>query len=61
MEGSIKKGPYQMFQERIEGKYVPSWLNLDKDKALGHVLSPPQRSDIDARFDENAIVEYYSR
>ena len=61
VEGSVKKGPYQMFQESIEGKYVPSWLSLDKDKALGHVLSPPQRSDIDARFDENAIVEYYSR
>jgi ribosomal protein S4 len=27
----------------------------------GEVTALPIRTDIDARFDENAIVEYYSR
>ena len=47
--------------ERIEGREVSSWLSLDIPNLSGQVLSLPTREEIDAKFDEQAIVEYYSR
>ena len=60
-ERSARTTYYKMLTERIGEKMVPSWLSLDKDSLLGHVVAPPSRSDIDVRLDEKSIVEYYSR
>lgn len=43
------------------GREVPAWLSLDPATLEGQVLALPTPEDIDARFDENAVVEYYSR
>jgi small subunit ribosomal protein S4 len=40
---------------------VPQWLQVDQNSMTGRVLSPPQRSDVDALISEQLIVEYYSR
>ena len=52
---------YKTVVEGIEGREVSSWLSLDVQNLSGQVLSLPTREEIDAKFDEQAIVEYYSR
>jgi len=36
-------------------------LSLDGEKLVGRVLSLPTPDDIDAKFEWQSIVEYYSR
>ena len=52
---------YRTVAESIEGRDVSGWLSLDRQDVSGQVLSLPTREEIDAKFDEQAIVEYYSR
>ena len=52
---------YRQMMEQIGDRIIPDWLNLDLDKVLARVLTPPSRSDIDLKIDDKAIVEYYSR
>jgi len=58
---STKTEYYKSLVQEIEGKEVPGWLSLDGQNIVGKVLTLPTRSDIDMKFDEKAIVEYYSR
>lgn len=58
---SSKTEYYKSLLQEIEGKEVPVWLSLDKQNLVGKVLALPTRGDIDTKFDEKAIVEYYSR
>ncbi len=60
-ERSTKTGYYEQLVQSIEGKVVPSWLSLDGEKLVGRVLSLPTPDDIDAKFEWQSIVEYYSR
>jgi small subunit ribosomal protein S4 len=45
----------------LEHRSVPEWLSRDDGSMSGHVLALPEREDIDVTFDEQLIVEYYSR
>jgi len=60
-EGSIKTGYYKALTEEIEDRIVAGWLALDKQKLVGQVLALPTRDDIEVKFNEKVIVEYYSR
>lgn len=40
---------------------IPQWLSLDKATARGTVLSLPTREQISQSFNEQQIVEHYSR
>jgi small subunit ribosomal protein S4 len=40
---------------------VPVWLSRDADALSGKVNKLPERADIDAKLNEQLIVEYYSR
>jgi small subunit ribosomal protein S4 len=60
-EGSTKSEYYKLLAQEIEGRTVPGWLDLDKEKLVGRVVNLPTAEDIEAKFDEKAIVEYYSR
>jgi len=60
-ENSTKNGIYKIIVEGIKDKVLPGWLSLDEEKMVGKVLSIPNREDIETNFDEQAIVEYYSR
>jgi len=60
-EASAKTEYYKQVVESIKAKSVLSWLSLDKQNLVGQVLSLPTPDDIEATFDEKAIVEYYSR
>jgi len=60
-ERSTKTGYYQQMVPGIESKVIPSWLSLDGEKLVGRVLSLPTPDDIEAKFEGQSIVEYYSR
>ncbi len=47
--------------EALEGKSVPQWLEIDKDKFSGTVKARPSRDDITLPIQEQMIVELYSR
>lgn len=60
-ESSTKTEYYKALVQEIEGRTVPGWLALDKEKLAGRIVNLPTAEDIEVKFDEKAIVEYYSR
>ena len=60
-EASKKTEYYKRLAEEIEGKFIPSWLSLDKESMTGRVLDLPPKDDVEAKFNVKAVVEYYSR
>ena len=58
---SVKSGYYKQMADSIESKEIPNWLELDGEKLIGRVLSLPTPDDIEAKFEGQSIVEYYSR
>ncbi len=60
-EASTKSEYYKTLVQEIEGRTIPGWLALDKQKMAGQIINLPTGEDIEVKFDEKAIVEYYSR
>jgi small subunit ribosomal protein S4 len=58
---STKTEYYEQLLKSIESKFVSIWLSLDKQNMVGQVLSLPTPDEAEAKFDDKAIVEYYSR
>jgi small subunit ribosomal protein S4 len=44
-----------------EGRGVPGWLELDREKFTGKVKAFPARNELTMPINENLIVELYSR
>lgn len=47
--------------EGLETKLSPKWLEVDKANAVAKVVALPAREDIDFDFNEQLIVELYSK
>ena len=60
-EQSTNTEYYKQLVQTIEAKTVLNWLNLDRQNLVGQVLSLPTPDDIEAKFEGQIIVEYYSR
>ena len=58
---SMSSQYYKQLAQTIEGKTVARWLSLDRQKLSGEVLSLPTLDDVEAKFDIQAVVGYYSR
>ena len=58
---STKTGYYQQVVDNIESKVIPNWLSLDGENLVGRVLSTPTPEDVEAKFQGQSIVEFYSR
>lgn len=61
---AAKSKDIPFFKElRQEGIKVvlPKWLTLDAQELSGKVNALPTRGDVDGEFQENLIVEFYSR
>lgn len=56
-----KKENFKKISERIKSYKASAWLEIDKKKVEGKVVSDPKREDSDQTINENLIVEYYSR
>ena len=63
--GWTERGSRSKFFEMVKqwqgARPVPGWIHVDPALLEGEVMAPPARDEIDARFDENLIIEYYSR
>lgn len=57
---STKTEYYEQLLKGINSKSVLSWLSLDTQNMVGQVLSLPTPDEVEAKFDDKAIVEYYS-
>jgi small subunit ribosomal protein S4 len=61
-EQSKKTGLFEIVSNGMgANSIIPSWLNVDSDKAVGEVVSLPRSSDVELTIDTRQIVEYYSR
>jgi len=60
-DASVKTEYYKRIAEEVEGRLIPNWLSLDKEGMTGTVSSLPSRDDVEPRFNEKAVVEFYSR
>ena len=47
--------------EALETKTSPKWLEVDKANFVAKVVALPEREDIDVPFEEQLIVELYSK
>ena len=47
--------------EKMQSKTAPKWLEVDKENLSAKVAALPARDDIDFEFNEQLIVELYSK
>ena len=47
--------------ETMGDKIAPKWLDLDKNAGTAKVIAMPERDDIDFEFNEQLIIELYSK
>jgi len=52
---------FKALADDLPHRSVPEWLSRDDEAMVGRVMALPERKDIDIAFDEQLIVEYYSR
>jgi small subunit ribosomal protein S4 len=60
-QGSQRSPYFRDLIEDLSHRAVPEWLSRDDEAMVGRVMALPERKDIDVAFDEQLIVEYYSR
>ena len=60
-EESRKSAKIKELLEGLSAQTAPKWLEVDKDNAVAKVVALPKREDIDFPFEEQLIVELYSK
>lgn len=60
-EGSRSSEYFKVLPELAETRAAPKWLERNSTNLSAKVLADPERGDIDANFNEQLIVEFYSR
>ena len=60
-ESSRDSAKIKALAEALESKNAPKWLDVDKTNLQAKVVSFPAREDIDFDFNEQLIVELYSK
>ena len=60
-ESSRDSAKFKALAEALESKNAPKWLDVDKTNLQAKVVSFPAREDIDFDFNEQLIVELYSK
>ncbi len=60
-EESKKNAKIKELLEGLASQTAPKWLEVDKDNAVAKVVALPKREDIDFPFEEQLIVELYSK
>lgn len=60
-EASLQSPKLKAVLEANGAKPVPKWLDSDKEKGVGKVITLAAREDIDLPVEEHLIIEYYSK
>ncbi len=59
--GSQRRAYFRDLQAADKSLTVPAWLSRDAAALGGKIVKLPERVEIDAKLNEQLIVEYYSR
>ncbi len=60
-EKSRSSEKFKVLAEQMEAVITPKWLDVDKDNFTCKMIALPQRDDIDFPFEEQLIIELYSK
>ena len=60
-EGKRDNAKIKGLIEGLASKLSPKWLEVDRTNAVAKVIALPAREDIDFDFNEQLIVEFYSK
>ncbi|MDE3178820.1 MAG: 30S ribosomal protein S4 [Acidobacteriota bacterium] len=60
-DGSKQKPSIQRALDVTGSRSLPSWLEFDREKMKGRVISLPKREDVNFPIQEQMIVELYSK
>ena len=60
-EAARENGRIKELVEALESKVAPKWLEVNKTDLTAKVVAMPAREDIDFDFNEQLIVELYSK
>ncbi len=60
-ESSRDSAKLKELMEKMASKLTPKWLEVNKENATAKVIALPAREDIDFDFNEQLIVELYSK
>ncbi|MGZ8511876.1 MAG: 30S ribosomal protein S4 [Candidatus Limnocylindria bacterium] len=60
-EGRRGREFFQTAAETIRGAQIPEWVSVDPTKLSGTILAEPAREQMPLEFNEQLVVEYYSR
>jgi small subunit ribosomal protein S4 len=60
-ETSRKTTYFKELKDAIAGAQKPDWVDVDADKFVGTVTALPRRDQMPLEFNEQLVVEYYSR
>ena len=60
-ENSKKSVKFKEIVEATNGRVIPMWLDMDKEKLSAKVLRVPTKEDLDYEVEEHLIVELYSK
>ncbi len=52
---------FKVLAEQMAAVITPKWLEVDKDNFSCKVIAIPQRDDVDFPFEEQLIIELYSK
>ena len=52
---------FKTVKETLRSHQAPDWLSLDAAKMAGTILALPRRDQMPPEFNEQLVVEYYSR
>jgi small subunit ribosomal protein S4 len=52
---------FKITSETIKSAQIPEWVSIDAAKLAGTILSEPTREQMPLEFNEQLVVEYYSR
>jgi small subunit ribosomal protein S4 len=53
--------PIQKALEGVDGRGIPSWVEVDKTRCTGRVKELPTKEEIALPVNEQLVVELYSR
>jgi small subunit ribosomal protein S4 len=60
-EGRRGREYFKIAVETIKAAQIPEWVSVDSSKLAGAVLAEPAREQMPLEFNEQLVVEYYSR
>ncbi len=60
-EKSKKSAKFKEIVEATNGRLVPAWLDMNKEKLEAKVVRLPAKEDLDYEIEEHLIVELYSK